>query len=254
MVSSPRAEGFTYLALLFWVALIGVGLAALGEFWSTASRREKEAELLFVGEQFRRAIVAYQAVNKGRGDGLPQSLEALLGDAKDVPLRRYLRKVFVDPMTGTNQWGLLRSPTGGIQGVYSLSEERPFRETGFPPESGLTGGSRYSDWKFAVPGAAEPPQKQSSEPPRQLTAEEKAALVAEAEELRKERQGVQDQLQDPRSLDCAAISRRDASTCDEVRRDWGNAQFYQCNDSATVRRNTCVAQNGKPPLPPLWIP
>jgi type II secretory pathway pseudopilin PulG len=52
-----RAQrGFTYVGLLLAVALAGVALAAAGMLWSTTAKRDKEAELLFVGDQFRRAI------------------------------------------------------------------------------------------------------------------------------------------------------------------------------------------------------
>ena len=53
----PRHAGFTYVGLLIAVAVLGVGLAAVGQVWSTAAAREKERELLFVGNQYRAAIM-----------------------------------------------------------------------------------------------------------------------------------------------------------------------------------------------------
>ena len=55
----PSQGGFTYLALLIAVALIGIGLVAASEVWSQSRQREKEQELLFIGEQFRQAIGMY---------------------------------------------------------------------------------------------------------------------------------------------------------------------------------------------------
>jgi len=52
-------HGFTYLAFLIFVAFAGAGLAAYGELASHAAQREKEAELLFRGEQIRDAIASY---------------------------------------------------------------------------------------------------------------------------------------------------------------------------------------------------
>src|SRR5687768_16882310 len=59
----PRAmnagKGFTYVGFLIFVAIAGAGLAAFAEIASHAAQREKEAELLFRGGQYREAIAAY---------------------------------------------------------------------------------------------------------------------------------------------------------------------------------------------------
>src|SRR5205807_712603 len=39
-----RAGGFTYLTVLFIVAIMGIGLALAGTVWQTAALREREAE------------------------------------------------------------------------------------------------------------------------------------------------------------------------------------------------------------------
>ena len=51
----PRSRGFTYLSLLLIVAALGTGMAAFGELASHAAQREKEAELLFIGDAYREA-------------------------------------------------------------------------------------------------------------------------------------------------------------------------------------------------------
>ena len=51
-----RQAGFTYLTVLFVVAFMGIGLAVTGEVWRTTVLRAREAELLWVGNQYRLAI------------------------------------------------------------------------------------------------------------------------------------------------------------------------------------------------------
>ena len=158
MAGAPQ-RGFTYLTLLFAVAFMGAGLAAASSLWHTAQMREKERELLYVGNQYRKAIEAYYT----QGKQYPRELVQLLRDQRVPGVRRYLRKLYRDPMTGKNEWGLVKAPDGGIAGVYSLSEQVPFKQAEFPKDlAEFTGKTKYSDWKFAYmpqgkPGAA-PPQ------------------------------------------------------------------------------------------------
>lgn len=56
-------RGFTYLMLLLWVVLAGVMLAALGTSWHQMARRDREAEYLWRGEQYRQALLTYSRVS-----------------------------------------------------------------------------------------------------------------------------------------------------------------------------------------------
>lgn len=51
-----RQSGVTYLLLLFVIAIMGAGLAATGVIWHQLAQRDREKELLVVGDQFRQAI------------------------------------------------------------------------------------------------------------------------------------------------------------------------------------------------------
>jgi type II secretory pathway pseudopilin PulG len=142
-------QGVAYLALLIVIAIVGVGVGAAGTLWHEASQREKERELLFVGEQFRRAIQQYYesgVVEKK----YPPTLEALLKDSRFPGTRRHLRKIYCDPMSGRAQWGLLRASDGGIMGIHSLRDDVIARQrTNFPGSlAGLEGKSRTSEWQF----------------------------------------------------------------------------------------------------------
>ena len=143
-------RGFTYLALLIAVAVGGGVLAAVGEWTSHAQQREKEAELLFAGHQYRQAIGAYYERSPGGAKRYPQKLEDMLEDARHLTPQRYLRKLFRDPVTGKSEWGLIEAPGGGgIMGVYSLAEMRPAKSGGFLREDeSFADAASYADWKF----------------------------------------------------------------------------------------------------------
>ncbi len=152
--SSNRASqhGFTYVWLLVAVAVMAAGLAAIGEVASTAAKREKEAELLFVGDLFARAIAEYHASSPGAPQ-YPQKLEDLLADNRYPNARRYLRRIYPDPMTGRADWVLARGPGGGIVGVHSQSLDRPLKTGNFPRGyESFAGATTYSAWRF-VPHA-----------------------------------------------------------------------------------------------------
>lgn len=146
----PAASGgFSYIGVLILVALMSVALAAAGEIWHTAQKREKEQELLFVGAQFRRALEQFYANTPGQGRRYPQSLEELLLDPRHPGIRRYLRKIYFDPMTGSAEWGIVSGPNGEIFGVYSLSEAEPLKKGNFQLlDKGFEGKAKYSDWVF----------------------------------------------------------------------------------------------------------
>jgi type II secretory pathway pseudopilin PulG len=149
----PRQDeqGFTYLTVLFALVVFGLGLAALGESWSAASRRAREAELIEAGAAFVRAIAAYHAQSPGSAKDYPRHLDELLEDHRFVGVVRHLRRVVRDPVTDSAEWGLVTGPDGGIRGVYSLSDKEALRRQSLQlPEALPISGARYSDWKFVV--------------------------------------------------------------------------------------------------------
>lgn len=142
-------RGFTYIALLIAVALLGVGLVAGSEVWSQSRQREKERELLFIGNQFRQAIALYYQRTPGAVKRYPEKLQDLLEDKRYLVKQRHLRKIFVDPLTGKPEWGLVAAPGGGIMGVYSRSTEKPVKTAGFAEaDQAFAGAQRYSQWRF----------------------------------------------------------------------------------------------------------
>jgi len=149
-----RAGGFTYIGLVIMIAIMGVTLAATGEVWYTAQRREKERELLFVGDQFRQAINRYYEHTPGQGQRYPANLEDLLKDPRYPSTQRYLRKIYRDPVSGSEKWGVIKGPDGEIYGVHSLSEDEPIKKGNFSiADQNFKGKTKYADWVFMhVPG------------------------------------------------------------------------------------------------------
>jgi type II secretory pathway pseudopilin PulG len=148
MIGRPRSRsqhGFTYIGLLIAVAIIGISLAAVGVIWTTQARRDREVQLLFVGNQYRQAIARYLQA----GGLYPRSLDDLVED-KRVPVpRRFLRRLYPDPMTGTADWELIQDADGGIMGVASSSQQKPIKVAGFRlVDAAFENAECYCSWKF----------------------------------------------------------------------------------------------------------
>jgi type II secretory pathway pseudopilin PulG len=151
-----QTSGFTYLTVLFIVAIMMAGLALVGEMWETSAKREREAELLFAGNQYRRAITLFYESTPGGVKRYPRTLEELSKDPRQPATQRYLRRRYPDPLGGA-EWGLVKAPDGGVRGVYSLSEEKPLKTAGFKlRDAGFESAQRYADWKFIHTPAAAP--------------------------------------------------------------------------------------------------
>lgn len=149
-----RSErGYAMAALLVMLGVMLVLMSAALPAWRFQARREKEAELIFRGEQIARSIYLYQRKN-GPG-AFPPSLDVLVQG-------HFLRKKYKDPMTKDGEFQLLlagmapQAPgrgnqpqpqprvTGvnqpGIIGVQSKSKEASIRT--------YMGRTRYNEWQF----------------------------------------------------------------------------------------------------------
>lgn len=166
MASGQR--GFTYLTVLFVVAMMSGGLALVGEVWHTANVREKEAELLHVGNEYRKAIERYYLYKNLHR--YPKTLADLVKDPREPGILRHLRRIYPDPITGKEEWGFVKSADGGFAGVYSPSEEAPLKTGGFAVrDAAFEGKTKYSDWQFvyapaAAPAGAKPAGKPGATP------------------------------------------------------------------------------------------
>jgi type II secretory pathway pseudopilin PulG len=149
---SRRQGGFTYLGLIILVTVIGMVGAATLKIGALMQRAQAEEELLDIGAAFSAALQSYAAATPAGQPLQPPSLQELLKDPRTPALRRHLRKIFVDPVTGSTEWGIVYvTDRLGVVAVHSLSSARPLKIGNFDARfTGFEGKLHLSDWKFTA--------------------------------------------------------------------------------------------------------
>ena len=100
-------------ALLVVLAVMSLMLSMALPVWHHAARREREAELIFRGEQYARAIMLYQRQTPG---AYPPDVETLVEG-------RFLRRAYRDPMTADGEFRFIRqSEPSTISGPGATGE------------------------------------------------------------------------------------------------------------------------------------
>lgn len=146
--SSHSSAGFTYIGLLLMMAIAGIALGAAGLSWQNTLRAEREQELLFIGGQYRDALNSYFLSTPSGINSYPVALQDLLQDKRYPGIKRHLRKLYADPMTGRTDWGLVRQQ-GRIVGIYSQSQAAPLKHKGFSGDDmPFTNAVSYRRWVF----------------------------------------------------------------------------------------------------------
>jgi len=148
---SGRQAGFTYLGLIIFVTIIGLVGAATLKIGALLQRAAAEEELLDIGAAFSAALDSYAAATPQGASPYPPSLKELLKDPRVPGVRRHLRKIFVDPLTGKAEWGVvyLGEGTTGVVAVHSLSTAKPLKVANFDSRfSGLDNADTISAWRF----------------------------------------------------------------------------------------------------------
>lgn len=145
-----RCNGFTYLGLLIALAIIAIASTATLQLGIIMQRRVAEDELLKIGAEFQNALLQYAKATPAGLNSAPKSLQSLLRDPRYPNTQRYLRKLYIDPLTGKEEWGSIASPDGkGIIGVFSLSEDKPIKIANFDAQfQSLEGKTSYREWVF----------------------------------------------------------------------------------------------------------
>jgi type II secretory pathway pseudopilin PulG len=165
-----RQGGFTYLGLIVLVTVIGLVGAATLKIDSLMRRAAAEEELLHIGAEFSAALASYAAATPKGQLPQPPTLQELLRDPRTPALRRHLRKIFIDPITGSAEWGIVYvGERAGVIGVYSLSQAKPLKIGNFDARFvGFDNKQRLSDWKFTAGLASAVPLTAGVAPPLPL--------------------------------------------------------------------------------------
>ena len=143
-----RQAGFTYMGVMMLIAIAGIGMAGVGIVWQQNAQRENEIELLFIGDEYRKAIGSYYESSPSAAKQFPQSLDDLLLDKRLPNTKRHLRKLYADPMTRNTQWGLIKQQAQ-ITGIYSVSKLTPIKKFGFANQyESFSTALEYNEWKF----------------------------------------------------------------------------------------------------------
>ena len=101
-VKSP-SRGFTLVALIIGMTVMSILIAAVLPMASMEAQRDKEAELIFRGFQYAEGIRTFRK----RYGRYPNTLKEMYEVRP-----RTLRKLWKDPMTNSDNWGLISLASG----------------------------------------------------------------------------------------------------------------------------------------------
>lgn len=142
--------GFSYIGLLIVVAIMATGTSIAIEGSAALQQRAGEEELLAIGAEYRAALVSYAAATPFGQPQTPLELRELLRDPRYPGVRRHLRRIYLDPLTGRPGWGVVRNPDGRIAGIHSLSRAETWKRADFMPGlEHFVRAKRHDEWVFA---------------------------------------------------------------------------------------------------------
>jgi type II secretory pathway pseudopilin PulG len=141
----PRESGYVLLAVMLTLTLMLIALSVEAPRIAQQIKREKEEELVHRGKDYATAVKRF--VHKSGGQ-YPASIEQL----ENTNHIRFLRKKYVDPMTGEANWKMVHVGEAEIK---------------IPaPNPGLSGGGGTNPGLFNSAPGGNPPQ---GTPPTGLT-------------------------------------------------------------------------------------
>jgi len=150
-----RQRGFTLVELIVSFTIMSLLTTMAVPLASYRVKRDKERELRYALREIRKAIDAYKDASlankidiKLGTEGYPESLEILvqgvkLSQSPDGKTIKFLRRIPMDPMTGTYDWGKRsmqddpKSQSWGGQNVFDVYTKSTER---------ARDGTPYAEW------------------------------------------------------------------------------------------------------------
>jgi type II secretory pathway pseudopilin PulG len=103
-------SGFTLAAVLVIMTIMMIVVAyTVPRMWSTALKREREKQTIFIMQQYAKAIVEFRTKQNG---AYPTSLQQLK-DARQPRMIRGVKGEFADALTGEIDWLVIPQAAGG---------------------------------------------------------------------------------------------------------------------------------------------
>lgn len=141
--SANPESGFILLAVLFMVALVLIALAVAAPRIAASIQRDREDELMHRGLEYRHAIKLYYK-KFGR---YPASIDQL----ENTNNIRFLRKRYVDPMTGKDDWKIIQFGQAHVKPMGFFGQ--PIANSGTAGSS-ILGGAGQAGALGGLPGAS----------------------------------------------------------------------------------------------------
>jgi type II secretory pathway pseudopilin PulG len=253
-VTGAAQSGFSYIGILLFIAISGIALAATGQMWSTEIKRQREKELLFVGAQYAHAIQSYYEATPNGVRQYPKDLQDLLLDARFPVVKRHLRKLYNDPVTGKQDWGLIKVQ-GRVVGVHSLSMANPVRSTGFPKSLVIRESDMpltYADWQFVLATQSLDGQEDAGDAGNAVASTSAARTPTEASNSEESSPNNQSGAQDDFLKKQACLSQRvsDTAACSFYCKAKGadTVECRECQSSVMTRNSACLKGETQPSI------
>jgi len=135
-----REGGFALLLVFLMAAIIGIMLFMELPRVAFDSQRQKEQLLIERGEQYQIAIRRYmqRGIKNGMSQGPPPTWPTKIEDLENTNGRRFLRKRYIDPMTGKDEWRLIHINNGVLtDSVNTKNNQQTNQQWGNGPQ-GIT--------------------------------------------------------------------------------------------------------------------
>jgi type II secretory pathway pseudopilin PulG len=145
--SRSKESGYVLLAVMLTLTLMLIALSIEAPRIAQQIKREKEEELVHRGKDYATAVKRFVHKNGGR---YPASVEQL----ENTNHVRFLRKKYVDPMTGESDWKMVH--VGEAQ--VNIPAPKPGGLTGSDPNTGSLSNSPPPQNPTGGPNSQPPPK------------------------------------------------------------------------------------------------